>query len=215
MTRPILFACIFFTFVPRFAAAQADQTAIDELPSLGAAGYLPLKANQKLARATRRTFSPESFVFAGLTATYSQATNEYRQFGQGAQGYGKRYGASFADQSFSEMLAGGVFPVLFKQDPRYFRSSRTGLWRRTAYAVSRTVITRRDAGGSTFNSSLVAGSFTAAAIGAAYYPEQERNLPITLQRGGFTIAAYAGNNILVEFGPELKRWCRRLFRLGQ
>jgi hypothetical protein len=170
----------------------------------------PLMPSEKLDRATRRTFAPESFIFAGLTAAYSQATNEYKQFGQGAQGYGKRYGSSFADQSFSEMLAGGIYPVLFKQDPRYFRCRSGGFWKRTGYALSRTLITQRDAGGNSFNSSLIAGSFTAAAIGTAYYPAEERNLPITLQRGGFTIAAYAGNNVLSEFSPELKKLGRKL-----
>jgi len=40
------------------------------------------------------------------------------------EGYGKRYGAAFADQVDGNVMVGGVFPTILKIDPRYFRLGR-------------------------------------------------------------------------------------------
>src|SRR6516165_1368436 len=63
---------------------------------------------------------PAYFVAAGAVAGIQQARNEFSGYGQGAQGYAKRYGATFADFTISNFLGNAVLPSIFKQDPRYF-----------------------------------------------------------------------------------------------
>jgi hypothetical protein len=46
--------------------------------------------------------------------------NDFSGDGQGAQRYGKRFGASYADTFSDIMLRGAILPVLLHQDPRYF-----------------------------------------------------------------------------------------------
>jgi hypothetical protein len=80
----------------------------------------PLNAKQKYSMAMRETFDPVSFIGTSVTAGIEQATNAFSGYGQGAQGYGKRWGERFADGRTSDLLSHAVFPSLFHQDPRYF-----------------------------------------------------------------------------------------------
>ena len=55
-----------------------------------------------------------------MQAGISQAEDEFPEYGQGA-GFGKRYGATLADEVSSSVFTDYFYPVLFKEDPRYFR----------------------------------------------------------------------------------------------
>src|SRR5215472_16567701 len=56
----------------------------------------PLASGQKFRLALRSAFDPFVFVGAGIDAGLEQASNGYAGYGQVAQGYAKRFGASFA-----------------------------------------------------------------------------------------------------------------------
>ena len=71
-----------------------------------------------------------------------------RTFGQGMQGYAKRYGAAFADQVDGNIMVGGVYPTILKIDPRYFRLGKGPFAHRFGYAISRIFVARKDSGGS-------------------------------------------------------------------
>ena len=80
-----------------------------------------LTSGEKFHLMARGTINPFEFVATGLQAGLSQATDEFPGYGQGAAGYGKRYGAALADQTSSQFFSNFFYPVLFKEDPRYFR----------------------------------------------------------------------------------------------
>jgi hypothetical protein len=81
----------------------------------------PLTWKEKFVITAKGTFDPYEFVIVGVVSGIRQAENSYPAFGQGAEGYGKRYGAAFADQVDGNLMVGGVFPTILKTDPRYFR----------------------------------------------------------------------------------------------
>jgi hypothetical protein len=58
----------------------------------------PLTPGQKFHLAFRSAADPFQVLAAGLDAGYSQATDDFPGYGQGAQGYGKRFGSAYADQ---------------------------------------------------------------------------------------------------------------------
>ena len=72
--------------------------------------------------ATDRALFFQTAVLAGI----GQATNSNPSFGQGAEGYAKRLGTTYADFAIENMMTEGVFPTLLHQDPRYIRR-REGL----------------------------------------------------------------------------------------
>jgi hypothetical protein len=91
------------------------------------------------------------------------------------------------------------------EDPRYYTLGRGGFFRRTAYALSRVVITRKDSGAKSFNYSETLGNAFEAGLSNFYYPPEERGLSKTAQNWGTQIEAAALNNIVKEFWPDIRR----------
>src|SRR5262252_10109662 len=94
-----------------------------------------MTAKHKLALAARQAFDPFVWVSAGVQVAASQAGNEFPEYGQGAQGFGKRYGAAMLD-SVTSGLASSAFCVILKQDPRYFRLGEGSTMQRTLYSMA-------------------------------------------------------------------------------
>ena len=150
--------------------------------------------------ATDRAIFFQTAVLAGI----GQATNGNPSFGQGIEGYAKRFGTTYADFAIENVMTEGIFPTLLHQDPRYFRR-RDGAWRsRLGYAMSRLFITRTDSGRNQFNYSEVLGSATSLAISNAYYPDG-RSFGNNMGRYALQLGFDAASNILKEFWPDLKR----------
>src|SRR5512135_3206623 len=94
----------------------------------------PLTPRQKFVLFLRNASDPFQFLTVGLTAGISQAADSNRGYGQGAEGYGKRYGAGFADATSSEFFGSFLFPVMLHQDPRYLREGDGPFGRRLGHA---------------------------------------------------------------------------------
>ena len=105
---------------------------------------VPLSSKQKFELAWRTTIDPVTFVLTGATAGVQQWQNNFSGYGQGAQGYAKRYGAIYADTVTGTFLGGAVFPSLFKQDPRYFYKGTGTVRSRFLYAIANAVICKGD-----------------------------------------------------------------------
>ncbi len=91
------------------------------------------------------------------------------------------------------------------EDGRYYTLGHGGFFRRTAYALSRVVITKKDSGGTGFNYSEIVGNALEAGLSNAYYPPEERGLSKTALNWGTQIEAAALNNIVKEFWPDIRR----------
>lgn len=148
-----------FYALPNFLTLQGQQ----KLP--------PLSSKDKFKVVALGTFDYFEYPWWGVLAAINQAENNEPGYGQGWDGYAKRYGSTAGDSMVENFMTGAVFPSLLHQDPRFYQSSKGGFWRRAGYAASRIVVTRSDAGKSQFNFSEVVGSATAAAISTySYHP---------------------------------------------
>jgi hypothetical protein len=169
----------------------------------------PLTVKQKFGVTLRTSFDPVEFFWYGALSGISQWENSEKGYGQGAQGYGKRYGAYFADGTIENMTTSAIFPSLLHQDPRYFQMGKGGFWRRTGYAVSRIFVTRTDSGHSQFNFSEILGSATAAGISTyTYHPRGDRNIPNTLSVWGSEVGYDTLTYVIKEFWPDIRRKLR-------
>lgn len=198
---------------PDAVAAAADRPAHDEthmfgvIPNYNAVNdpnyrYQPISAAEKVMIAIHDGFDPFSWVTTAFYAGEGQWQNEYPQFGQGAQGYAKRYGGAFADGAISNFVAEAVFPTILHEDPRYFRLGRGTVKHRIGYAISREVVTRADSGRYRFNNSEIFGNLVAAGLSNLYYPSQERTASETMEKFGVNIVGDGGFNVLKEFWPD-------------
>jgi hypothetical protein len=170
----------------------------------------PLTAGQKFKVVARGTFDPVEYAYIAFLAGISQAEDSEPGYGQGAAGYGKRYGAAFTDNAIENFMTAAILPSLLKQDPRFYQSDRGGFGRRLGYAMSRIVVTHSDSGHTQFNFSEVAGSAMAAAISTySYHPSGDRTLRNTGSVWGTQVGWDTVTLVVKEFWPDIRRKLRR------
>lgn len=166
----------------------------------------PLTAAQKFRVVARGTFDPVNFVWYGLLAGISQANNSEAGYGQGAAGYGKRYGAAFGDSAIENFFVGAVYPSILRQDPRFYQLGKGSFLHRTGYAISRVIVTHGDNHNTQFNFSEILGSASAAAISTySYHPSEDRNLSNTASVWGTQVALDTITFEIKEFWPDVRR----------
>jgi hypothetical protein len=166
----------------------------------------PLTTKQKFAVVTRSSFDYIQVHWYAFLAGVSQAEDSEPGYGQGAAGYGKRFGAAAADGTIENYFTSAILPSVFHQDPRFYQLGKGGFWRRTFYAMSRIVVTRSDSGSNQFNVSEVFGSAIAAGISTySYHPHDDKTLSNTASVWGSQIAYDAGTIVLKEFWPDIRR----------
>jgi Carboxypeptidase regulatory-like domain len=159
----------------------------------------PLTAGQKFRLAWRTSIDPVTFLSAGVVAGIQQWDDDFEDYGQGAAGYAKRYGANYADGFIGVMLGGAVFPSILHQDPRYFYKGTGSIRSRALYALSTVVICRGDNGRWQPNYSNVLGTFAAGGISNTYYPANDRGFGLTMENSLIGLAAGGGAALLQEF----------------
>jgi hypothetical protein len=160
----------------------------------------PLSSRQKFHLAWRYSIDPVTIGITGITAGVEQANNDFSGYGQGAQGYGKRFGAAYADVFVGNMLGGAVFPSLLKQDPRYFVKGTGSVRSRALYAISMAVICKGDNGHWQFDYSGILGGLASGGISNLYYPASDRNgAALTFENTLIGTAESAIGNLFQEF----------------
>ncbi|HLW98639.1 MAG TPA: hypothetical protein VKR82_08345 [Candidatus Acidoferrales bacterium] len=179
--------------VPNYRAVDADLI----LP--------PLSPRGKFKLAIYDSFDYGSFVFAGLQAAYYQGTRAYPEFGNGMRGYGRYYWHAFSDQTVSNMLTDALVPIATREDPRFYTSGHGSILRRTIHAFDRLVITKTDAGGTTFNISEIVGTGIGSGITSLYYPGQERTFVKVAENWETQLLSDGIANIAKEFWPDIRR----------
>lgn len=175
------------------------------VPSTKSATEEPLTAGGKFMLATKDTTDPSTVVLAGFYAGIAQWQDDYPTWKLGATGYGRRIAAAYADQAVGNYLTEAIFPALLREDPRYFRKGTGGGWSRTAYALTRVLITRTDRGRNEFNYSEFVGNAAAAGISDLYYPHSEATFGETGEKFAVQVVSDAAFNIILEFWPDMRR----------
>lgn len=160
---------------------------------------VPLSPKQKFELAWKATVDPVNIALVGATAGIQQASDSWNGYGQGAQGYGKRYGASYADLVTSTFIGGAILPTVLKQDPRYFYKGTGTKKERLWYAISMAVICKGDNGKWQPNYSGILGGLAAGGISNLYYPASDRGVELTFENTLIGIGTTAAANVLQEF----------------
>jgi hypothetical protein len=171
-----------------------------------------LETKDKFILFVRESVDPVTFLQAGFSAGISQASNDDPSFGQGMAGYGKRLGASYADQVQRRFFKDFVYPELLSEDPRYYRLAHGSAGKRILHAVSHSFIAYRDNGHRMFNFSELLGNTTGVAIGNLYHPGATRGFSATAREVGYDFAFDSGFDVIREFWPEFSRAFHLPFR---
>jgi hypothetical protein len=160
----------------------------------------PLTTRQKFDLAWKTSIDPVTFLATGVIAGAEQAGNTYSGYGQGAQGYGKRFGASYADNVIGTMIGGAILPAWWKQDPRYFYKGTGTSGSRALYAIANAVVCKGDNGKWELNYSGIVGGLAAGGISNIYYPASDRDgVTLTFEDAAIGIGESALQNLFQEF----------------
>jgi hypothetical protein len=170
---------------------------------------LPLSTGQKYQLFFKSASDPWPFVLTAVGAGIDQAQNSFPEYGQGVEGYAKRWGAGYADYFTGNLLGNAVLADLFREDPRYFQKGTGSYTSRALWAAGGTVWCKRDNGTWGPNYANVLGNLMGAAVSNLYYPASDRTVGETFERG-FTVTAQAiiGSEV-IEFWPDMVRHHRR------
>jgi hypothetical protein len=144
------------------------------------------------------TAGPVPLIGEALGAGISQWDNSPKEWGQGWDAYGQRYGSNLAYNAVRQTITYGTSYV-FKEDNRYFASQKHGFWPRTGYAILSTVTARNPEGRQTFSVSSVTGVVGAAAISSIWGPPSWKGFGNIAENAGISFGVTAGFNIVREF----------------
>lgn len=158
----------------------------------------PLTPKLKFELALRVSVDPATIAGIALLSGLKQAADT-PNYGQGAVGYGKRFGATTADGFTDIMIGGAILPSLLRQDPRYFYKGTGSTRSRLRHALLGPFVARGDNGEYQPNFSTVGGDLASAGLANLYYPKSNRGPQLLL--GNFAIGTIEriGSDLAQEF----------------
>jgi Carboxypeptidase regulatory-like domain len=159
----------------------------------------PLTAAQKFQLGWKTITDPVSFLSAGVAAGIQQGRNNYPEFGQGVEGYAKRFGAQYADRVSSIVIGHVLMQSIFHQDPRYFYKGTGSIRSRALYAIGTAFVRKGDNGHWQPDYSDVLGSIASHEISTLYYPSSSRPVRRLVDEVMLGFAGRAAHNLLHEF----------------
>jgi hypothetical protein len=179
--------------IPNFRAVSADTT-------------LPKQSvKEKFLDATQDSFDYSSIFIPAALAGLGMARNSVPEFHQGAAGYARYLWHNAVDQTSENYMVEFIYPVVTREDSRYYTLGHGSFLHRTGYALSRAVITRNDSGAEVFNISEVIGAGTSAGLSNLYYPARQRSFSSTASQWSVDIGIDAASFVFREFWPDINR----------
>jgi len=192
-------ACFGQTPDPETPAANAAPAAkLNSAPLV----YVPLTQSERARRYAKSLFSVEAIGRAAAGAGLQQWTNTPREWGQGAEGYGRRFASAFGENVVRQTITYGLSSAL-DEDNRYFQSERSGFGSRTMYAVESTFLARRSDGTRKVSWSRITGLVATAFISRAWQPPSERGPSHAAGSLATNVGTEIGFNVVREFLPSL------------
>jgi hypothetical protein len=164
----------------------------------------PLTPKQKAVMAVKNTFWPQSLANRAVLAGINQWMDKPEEWGQGMEGYGKRFANRIARGGVRQAVQLGP-EIAFGIDPRYDRCDCAGAWPRMLHAWRRVVVARRDDGSEMLHVSRFAGAYVTPIIAYQWYPDRYQRWGRYAKSGTEFLAMRALNNMVKEFWPDIRR----------
>jgi Carboxypeptidase regulatory-like domain len=158
----------------------------------------PLSTKLKFKLALKADTDVMTFVGVAFMSGIYQAADT-PDYGQGAEGFGKRMAAGYADSTTDIFLGGAVLPSLLHQDPRYFYQGTGTKKSRALHALFNPYVCMGDNGKRQPNFSSLGGDLASGAISNLYYPESNRGWGLTMEGFLVTTSVRSITALMQEF----------------
>ena len=168
----------------------------------------PLTSGQKFKLAANNSVALSTIVAAAGGAAYGQAVNSPSGYGQGPEGYGKRFGADMARTASGNMFGTFLLASALHQDPRFYVRKHLSFMQSVEYSGKRVIVTRSDSGEYEIDYSGLIGPLMGEGLANAYYPVENRTVGSTFTRYASDLGWRFGGNLLRQYWPNINRKLR-------
>jgi hypothetical protein len=163
----------------------------------------PLSAGDKLYYAGRLQLNPIVFVPALFASGYEQLADANPHYGSDSSGFAERFGSSMLRQATDRLTGNGLFPALFRQDPRYYRVASGSIGHRAMHSALQVLVRRGDSGHEQGNWSGLLGHGVANALTVTYYPQVSAKGSVVATGFATSLLGDAGSKLIDEFLPDI------------
>jgi hypothetical protein len=147
-----------------------------------------------------QTFGLHGFARAALSAAIGQGLDSPYEWGEGAEGFAKRYGSAFAG-NLSRQTFAWVLESAFREDPRYFPSEDKSMKLRALNALKQVIICKQDDGAASFAYARVMSDLGAGQFVNVWQPRSTGGVGNGFKRSFIGLGADAAYNLMQEFFP--------------
>lgn len=153
---------------------------------------------ERFRRYLRSTVGPFAFLRTGASAGFQQANDSPEEWGQGMEGYGKRFASSFGRNAIQQTVTYGL-DELMDLDTGFKRSTRSGFGARLKDALLQNVTSRTRSGKRVISAPRLVGVYTGGVVAAeGWYPERY-SYKDGLRSGTRSLVIGFGINVVREF----------------
>ena len=153
---------------------------------------------ERAKRYAKSMFGPGALLRIGASAGISQWRDTPEEWGQGMEGYGRRFASGFGKNVIQQTVTYGLDSA-FKLDTGFQRSRREGFWPRLKDALVQNVTSRTQSGKRVVSAPRLAGVYTSAIVATeTWYPDRY-DYKDGLRHGSTTLLIGFGINVVREF----------------
>jgi len=167
--------------------------------------YIRPTERTKVSNYAFDAFGPYPVAGAALAAEINQWSNAPPEWGQGVQGFGKRFGSDFGIAAIGTTTRYGLAEA-FREDTLYYRCECSGPFPRLRHAVISTLTGRRGQDGHrVFSISALAAPYAGSMIAVHLWYPDRFDAKDAFRMGNYSLLGYMGGNIALEFfysGPH-------------
>src|SRR5215471_6658546 len=138
-------------------------------------------AKQRACHYVSNIISPSGTFGSAFFAGIAQWRDDPPEWGQGMQGFGRRFGTRYA-QGIAKSTGEFVFGEVFREDPRMLPSTKAGFWGRSLHALVNPLVV--EVPKKRFAVSRLAGALSSGFAGRAWYPDRLNSIGQAFARSG-------------------------------
>jgi len=163
---------------------------------------------QKFELAANNSVALSTVASALLASGYGQAINSPAGYGQGGEGYAKRFGAEMARDASYNIFGNFLIASVLHEDPRFYVKKGLSFKQAVKYSAVRVVATRNDSGKRVVNFAGLLGSLAGEALANTYYPKGSRGAGDIFVRYASDQGWRFGANMLRQYWPRINKKLR-------
>lgn len=190
------------------SAADAQSQTPRAIPRAVPVKRKPMTGSERWSYYLRSTYGLRSLAYTAAGTGINQARDTVPEWGQGMEGYSKRYASSFGQKAIKRSIHHGL-ASLFHEDPRFRRSDRSGLFDRALHAAGQTLFAYKDDGGRRVGYSRFVATGAAAYISRQWRPERYHSADQYFSSAVRSLGIDAAKNVFNEFWPDIRRMLGR------